>query len=39
MTDPLFVDVYAGDLDGKPDWSKLVGTWLWPGRGGLTKRP
>lgn len=24
MSDPLFIDVYAGDLDGKPDWSKLV---------------
>ena len=22
--DPLGVDVYAGDLNGKPDWSKLV---------------
>lgn len=23
MTSPLFVDVYRGDLGGKPDWSKL----------------
>ena len=24
MSDPLIVDVYAGDVAGKPDWSKLV---------------
>lgn len=24
MTSPLFVDIYRGDMDGKPDWGKLV---------------
>lgn len=24
MTDPLIVDVFAGDLNGRPDWAKLA---------------
>jgi GH25 family lysozyme M1 (1,4-beta-N-acetylmuramidase) len=30
--DPLLVDVYAGDLNGRPDWGKLAAAgWPWCG--------
>lgn len=34
IPDPLLVDVYQGDLHGKPDWTRLVAAgWPWIGAG------